>query len=136
MLPDGKFCGNCGSVRAGTCRSCGSAELGTHSFCPNCGSPRRAPASISIPVGTEPYYQEEFRKIDKGDGYEGKFNWAAFLFGAFWALYRGLWLPALIAVIGALFTAGIVGVVYWFIFGIRGNLMYYKKVVKGENSVF
>jgi hypothetical protein len=70
------------------------------------------------------------------NGYTGKFNWAAFLFGALWALYRGLWLPALLALVGGICTFGLVAIAYWFIFGVRGNLMLYRRVVKGENTLF
>jgi hypothetical protein len=78
-----------------------------------------------------PYYEADFKKIrDSGEVYRGKWNWAAFLLGGFWALNKGLWKSGLVAIVGSLFTAGIVGVIYWFIFGARGNYMYYKKIVK------
>jgi len=71
-----------------------------------------------------------------GEQYQGKWNWAAFLFGALWALTKGLWVPALIAFVGAIFTYGLVGVIYWFIFGARGNYMYYRKVTRNVNPAY
>lgn len=71
-----------------------------------------------------------------GESYQGKWNWAAFLFCPIWALAKGLWVPALICLIGAAFTGGIVGVVYWFIFGARGNYMYYRKVTRNLNPAY
>ena len=38
--------------------------------------------------------------------------------------------PSLIAIVGALFTGGLIGVIYWFIFGVRGNYMYFAKMVE------
>ena len=68
--------------------------------------------------------------------YQGKWNWAAFFFGGLWALSKGLWVPALIAIIGSFFTGGIVGLVYWIIFATRGNYMYYRKVARNENPAY
>jgi hypothetical protein len=81
--------------------------------------------------GFSPYYQQEFRQIRaSGEAYKGKWNWAAFLFSAIWGLTKGLWLPSLICFVGAIFTGGFVGVVYWFVFGARGNYLYYCKEIK------
>ena len=39
----------------------------------------------------------DFRKIEaSGGNCKGRWNCAAFFFGAFWALTKGLWLPAVI----------------------------------------
>lgn len=79
------------------------------------------------------YYQAEFQQMrDSGEEYRGKWNWAAFFFPGFWAISKGLWKSGLVFFIGSLFTAGIVGIIYWFIFGARGNYMYYRKVVKRQ----
>lgn len=72
------------------------------------------------------YYQQEFKMIqESNEEYQGKFNIAAFIGGPLWAFVKGLYLPALIAIIVSVLTAGIGGVVYWFVFGIRGNWMIY-----------
>jgi hypothetical protein len=85
-------------------------------------------------IGVSPYYEDEFRKIEaSGGNYKGRWNWAAFYFGALWALTKGLWLPAVICIVGALLSGGIVGIVYWFIFGARGNYMLYCKLVKRQD---
>jgi hypothetical protein len=82
-------------------------------------------------TGLSPYYQKEFKKIhESGESYKGKWNWAAFLFGAIWALTKGAWLSAIIALVVALLTGGVGGVVYWFVFGMRGNYIYYTLHVK------
>ena len=85
-------------------------------------------------VGLSPYYQAEFRMIkESGEKYKGVWNWAAFLFGAFWGFSKGLWVPATLCIVGSLLSYGIVGIAFWFIFGARGNYMYYCKIVKRQN---
>ena len=104
--------------------------------CRFCGSFVNSPLSgawlrQAAVSGLSPYYHEEFQKIEgTNESYKGKWNWAAFFFGAIWALTKGLWLPALICFIGSLLTGGILGIIYWFIFGARGNYMYFCKVVR------
>ncbi len=84
-----------------------------------------------------PYYQQEFRKIyESGEVYKGKFNIFGLLFGAFWALTKGLTFSALIVLISSVFSYGIIAVVYWFIYGFRGNYMYYCSYVKGKQCLF
>ena len=118
-----KYCSSCGSPMAqGTtpiryCSRCGQ-PTGQRPFCSNCGLATAAYAgntSLNLPVVSvprvsfdptfsafPPYYREEFRRIyESGENYKGKWNWAGFLFGAIWALTKGLWLPSLIAFVGA-----------------------------------
>jgi hypothetical protein len=79
------------------------------------------------------YYQEEFKKIlESNESYKGKWNWAAFFFGAIWALTKGLWVAPVICVAASIFTWGVAGVIYWFVFGARGNYMYYCIYVKNK----
>lgn len=88
-------------------------------------------------AGLSIYYDDEFSKINaSGESYKGRWNWAAFFFGALWALSKGLWLPALICFVGSIFTYGVVGIVYWFIFGARGNYMYYCKLARRRDIAF
>jgi RNA polymerase subunit RPABC4/transcription elongation factor Spt4 len=135
------FCSKCGSsITSSACRACGSVEFGGGQFCSKCGASQSQSPAISRPnpatsgrdlAGFPVYYQQEFRKIESsGEAYKGKWNWAAFCFGGIWALTKGLWLPTLICFIGAIFTGGIVGVAFWFVFGARGNYMYYCKEIK------
>lgn len=133
------------------CRSCGNELKDDNEFCPNCG---QATTKAGNPYEQESfvdesisqanhdfsylplYYQEEFKKVvDTNEVYKGKWNWAAFFFGAFWAISKGLWLPAVIAFVGSIFTDGIIGFIYSIIFGIRGNYMYYNKIVKGKQTI-
>lgn len=82
-------------------------------------------------TGLSPYYQEEFRKIhDSNESYKGKWNWDAFIWGVFWALSKGLWGSVLLAVALGLVTGGLVLIGYWFVWGIRGNYIYYTLHVK------
>ena len=131
------------------CTSCGTALQIGNRFCGKCGTsttgiPNPAPilprqsavASVSY-AGLSSYYEREFSMIESsGEKYQGSWNWAAFLFGGIWALTKGLWVPALIAFVGAMFTGGVIGVIYWFIFGARGNYMYYRKVTRNENPAY
>jgi hypothetical protein len=90
------------------------------------------PSEIEL-KGLPPYYQEEFKKIwESGEVYKGKWNWAAFFFGGFWALTKGTWLSAVISLGAAILTGGLGGVIYWFIFGFRGNYIYYTLHAKGK----
>lgn len=152
------FCRNCGkeiSDKAIVCVNCGVRPFASQRFCQECGSTTRQNQEICVNCGVRlrrsqkqpranvrlntdfsnlsPYYQKEFRKIyESGEKYKGKWNWAAFTFAAIWALTKGVWVAPLIALLGSVFTWGGVGVVYWFIFAIRGNYMYYCSYVKGK----
>lgn len=135
------------------CTSCGAAAQNNNRFCGKCGAPlasKETSPSYSTPLTPSPiqyitpnfaglsqYYQSEFAAIaQSGERYQGKWNWAAFFFGAFWALTKGLWVPALIAFVGSIFTGGIVGLIYWFILGARGNYMYYRKITRNLNPAY
>ena len=84
----------------------------------------------------KPYYQAEFTKIQRSnEAYKGKWNWCAFLFGGIWAISKGCWLSFIVALAISLCTAGIGGVVYWFILGIRGNYIYYCHYVKHTQRI-
>jgi hypothetical protein len=76
------------------CPDCGREISRRATTCPHCGAPRDgAPSSVPLPnlAHLSPYYQEEFRKIHRsGETYKGKWNWAAFFGGAFWAFAKGL----------------------------------------------
>ena len=87
--------------------------------------------------GLDPYYHDEFTRIAKsGEVYKGKWNWAAFLFGGIWALTKGLTLAFVVWLVLALVTAGVAVPIMWFVYGARGNYMFYRKVVRDENPVF
>lgn len=84
-------------------------------------------------IGLSEYYVKEFEKIhESSETYKGKFNWTAFFFGPFWSLIKGLWLAAVVWLIVGIVTAGIGMVVYWVIFGFRGNYILYNYLVKGK----
>lgn len=82
------------------------------------------------------YYQKEFQKIyDSGETYKGHFNIWAFLFGVIWALTKGCWLSAIIALIIGFATAGVGNVVWWIIYAFRGTYIYYCAYVKGQQKI-
>lgn len=145
--PSNRFCGSCGQQIPThvQCGGCDAAIDPGQSFCGNCGAaartasePTRRPESQEIDSyafsGLTGYYKDEFTRIrESHESYKGKWNWAAFFFGAIWALTKGLWLPALICIVSAIFTGGLGAVVYWFVFAARGNYMYYCKQVKQKD---
>ena len=83
------------------------------------------------------YYIPAFQKMD-ATGSAISWNWAAFVFGLFWMLYRKMWLYALV-IWGALFVIGLIpgigaaldgflGIASWILFGLFGNWLYKRKV--------
>lgn len=155
-------CRNCGKEvleKAEICPSCGVRPLAEKIYCQECGAETKPNQEICVkcgmrlktlqlvtemgtPINTNfsglpPYYQGELKKmLDSNGSYTGKWDWAAFLFGAFWGLSKGLWLSALIYIAVALFTAGIGSIIYAFIYGFRGNNIYYNKIVKNKQTMF
>lgn len=158
------YCRNCGkevNKGAKVCTSCGFDPSEHENFCQNCGAGTKEKQKICVKCGFEletksplmygedgqpaltdfrgfdPYWQEEFVKIqESGENYKGKWNWPAFFFGPIWALTKGCWIPALISILGGWFSYGIISFIYWFVFAIRGNYMYYNKAVKRKNIPF
>jgi len=90
----------------------------------------------------EPYYRDEFTKIyESGESYRGQFNWAALIFGPFWALARDLpmvglgWLIASILI--SAMTAGTLWpltLAYNIYFGIKANYLRYTAKFKGVEA--
>lgn len=81
-------------------------------------------------------YEDTFRKFDAADGrWIFTWNWAAFWFGLFWYLYRGLWLKAIIYFVALLIlsgiTAGLVTLFCWVGFGALANYDLYLLRRKG-----
>lgn len=152
------YCRNCGkeiNEKAEICVSCGLRPLAGRNFCQECGAETKpnqeicikcgvrlktlmAVAESGIPLKTDfaglpQYYQDEFKRIyESGESYKGKWNWAAFFFGPIWALTKGVWLAPIVDIVASIFTYGIAGIAYWFIFGFRGNYMYYCAYVKNK----
>ena len=152
------FCRTCGNAVAPTaeiCTTCGTRPLLGRAFCQGCGVGTRAEQELclacgvrlktllaadtrGVPIeadfpGLPDYYRQEFRQIhESNESYKGKWNWAAFFLGPLWALTKGVWLAPVICFVAAIFTWGIGGIAYWFIFGARGNYMYYAAHAKSK----
>ncbi len=76
------------------------------------------PPSPPAHHGLSDYYVKAFSEFDtlaktSPGKLQAKFNWAAFLFGPFWYLYRGLWVKALIYFGVAFGTAGLFALIPW-----------------------
>lgn len=48
-------------------------------------------------------------------------NWPAFLFGAFWYLFRGMWAKALLLAAIVIFTGGFLAIPVWIYGGLMGT---------------
>ena len=117
------------------CRYCGR-QLNIDTLTPSAPLPTggaSAPDLDRFPA----YYQDEFRRIyESNEQYTGKWNWAAFLFGSFWAMSKGLWPAAVVSLVAGLATGGLGFIAYWIVFGARGTFIYYSGAVKGRHRVF
>ena len=82
---------------------------------PGAGGWTGAPASSS-----DAYYQRAYAQFDSG-GSRVFWNWPAFLFGAFWYLYRGMWAKALLLAAIVLFTGGFLAIPVWIYGGLMGT---------------
>ena len=138
------------------CQECGAKTTEKQEMCVKCGCMLKTSIkstnkildvlNTTNSIGDEvnldfselaPYYQKEFQKIyNSGETYKGKFNGWSFFFGCWWALIKGCWLSALIAFLLSIVTAGVGGIIYWFIFGFRGTYMYYCSYVKDKQCIF
>lgn len=81
----------------------------------------------------KPYYRRVFKEFDfSGGSFQFKWNWAAFFFGIFWYLYKGIWVKAIVLFVIAGLLAGIPGPFFWLYCGLAGNYDYYLLKVKGK----
>ena len=170
-LPATVYCRSCGSELFETvpvCRNCGTpqgaAAPGGGTGAGNAGGTPPSGDGKTYQVGNtkvalnasyfpkltiapdlsyeEPYYRDEFTKIyQSGESYRGQFNWAALIFGPFWALARDLpmvglgWLLATIVI--STVTAGTLWpltLAYNIYFGIKANYLRYTAKFKGVEA--
>ena len=153
------------------CNVCGFQLNSDDSFCPNCGSPAPKSSSgssfnsslneelslgdnnerkekfddLQVFVGNNKfaYYKNAFRSIENKQILT--WNWCSFLFGPFWTIYRKVFLPTVLYIIGYLILTvvshvvdvehlgdifTIIRIASWFLFGLFGNFFYYKKYQK------
>ena len=79
------------------------------------------------------YYKNAFTKIDANNGnFTVEFNWAAFFFGAFWYLFKGMWIKGLLMIVIAFMLAGIPFIFFWIYCSIAGTYDYYLLKIKGK----
>lgn len=81
--------------------------------------------------GLSDYYKDAFSKIDANNGgFTVAFNWAAFLFGALWYLYKGMWIKGLLMILISFSLAGIPFIFFWLYCSLAGTYDYYLLTVK------
>jgi len=120
------------------CNTCGTPLEDADLVCPSCNRAtsevaQQKPTARIVTSKLSEYYQIEFQKIQaSNEQYKGKWNWAAFLAGPIWAFTKGLKEVVVIYALAILFTFGISVLVYAVIFGLRGNYIYYTKLMKGR----
>jgi len=153
-----EFCGKCGTVASKKevhCNRCSTAIANDGLFCAQCGMATKNKATPKtwktkagryfvngVDVTSEDsYWRNEFRKICESDGsYTGKFNWAAFLFGAFWFFAKGLPVTGLIwfavALAGGVLTFGLFSTFVWIAAGFRANYIRYMKIIEKKDVYF
>jgi uncharacterized protein DUF2628 len=144
-------CPSCGAgveVAPGRCRKCGTSiaapaaapvvAVAGSGFSAAAAAPALArPSAPPSFAGLSNYYQQEFSQIyNSNEKYKGRFNWAAFLFGPLWALSKGLYVNAIIAILVTLATGGFLGLVVAGVYGARGNYFYYSQFVNGKQLAF
>ena len=88
---------------------------------------QNTPQNPDYMYGLSPYYLEAFNQFNKkpNSGLQAKFNWAAFFFGGFWYLYKGLWVKGLLFISIAFFSAGFLAILPWLYGCIFGTYDYY-----------
>lgn len=128
--PDAKFCAECGAKtypdfdKKQENSSLDSFSKKSQSTYASADEPKWDGGNNNVEL--DAYYQREFEMIkDSGETYKGKWNWTAFCFGPLWAISKGAWLSAVICFVICIASAGVVGVIYWFVYGFRGNYIYY-----------
>lgn len=84
------------------------------------------PPATSRDAWLDPHYQHKFARIDaEGGSFVALWNWPAFLFGAFWYLFKGMWAKALLIFFVALLSGGLLGIPLWIYTGVAGTYDYY-----------
>lgn len=136
------YCPNCGSLPfSGNnyCFDCGSELKNNNSvFCFYCKSENNLPQSFdAVKWQTlKRYYKRCFWDIIiSNEERKGGFNICAFFFSNLWAISKGLYHQAFYSILLSICTLGIGGIIYMFIYGFRGNYMYYNKICKNISTL-
>lgn len=81
--------------------------------------------------GLPEFYRNAFSKIDANNGkFTVIFNWASFLFGGLWYLYKGMWVKGLVYLAALFIFAGLPAPLLWIYTAIAGTYDYYLFKVK------
>lgn len=129
------------------CPECGKELMQPAKYCPYCGHSLENAANhtgpdsppklqieeqdfIAFAVNNAGYYLHEFRKfkIAGKDAFSATWNWAAFLGGFGWMLYRKMYMWAIIAFV--LFLIPYLGLAAGIAFGAVANYLYYEHAKK------
>lgn len=84
-------------MQVSICPECSKPVSSTAVVCPNCGYHQSESPKSQVSKGP---YAQIFDEFEMNDGqYKVTWNWWAFIFGAFWYFYKGIWVKGLLAVI-------------------------------------
>ena len=156
-----EICVHCGDrVTNGDsyCQNCGAETSEKQEMCVKCGSmlekyqPKRNNlGDFTFTSGAQKanydfsnlpsYYKIEFELIKNSEtGYKGKFNWAAFFFGPFWMMYKGMVIQGLIYLIANIIVSSIsfllLGLVLNILVAFRANYLYYNIYTTNKTRLF
>ncbi len=131
------------------CGECGAANAAGVAICACCAAPFPAapPPSAGDQFsnllagsggtrdwsGMKPYYQVAFAELEKAGGaMTPRWNWASFLFGSFWYLFRGMPLKGIIFLVLTFVTGGFLGFFIAIYAGLYGTWDLYLLKAKGK----
>lgn len=152
------------------CTKCGTKNIKINSFCANCGSGLNQDRSENINisdksvntntprvntllnyVGTDDmelfvsknvgYYNQKFNQITK-TGNKRTWNWSAFLFTAYWLIYRKMYLQAGLVFLGVTvvamipFIGPLINLCIYVGIGMYANSMYLDNANKKLNEIY
>ncbi|EQB89498.1 hypothetical protein J2Z44_001919 [Clostridium punense] len=135
-----KFCGACGTHVKVSGSQDGNFTIEIENSSTMDSGDKSVVNEINNMSFLSPYYRQEFIKIyESNESYTGEWNWMSFLFGPFWAILKGLWLSAIVGfLVAALlgFISDYLAMLIAVLFGLRGNYLYYSRIVKSKQIIY